>query len=297
MSAKKNLISTILIIFVISMLLSLDPYNVAATNNLGKLTINNKIGGRIYLSFKGPKNYNFFVEPGKTIKEMEQGEYTYSFFADGDTVEGTVKLKRTATLALKLIRAKLTINNKIGGNIHLNLDGPRNYSLWVLPGKTIYELVPGIYDYSYYAEGGYEKGSFDLKKKGGLFVMKIDKGNLKINSKYPQNVFVTFSGPVSYYLWVLPGKSTQIMRVGNYKYEYWADGKNNKGSFTITKKGNTLVLEPPKVCNCNSNIYNCSDFNSQYEAQQCYLYCLGQRGKDIHRLDGDNDGRACETLR
>jgi len=296
MNTKKILISVILIMFVISSLPLLDSFTAAASSNLGKLTINNKIEARIYISFKGPRNYSFFVDPGKTIKEMEQGEYTYSFFADGDTVEGIVKLKRTATLGLKLVRGKLTINNKIGGNIYLNLDGSRDYSFLVPPGKSVYELVPGDYKYSYYAEGAYEKGMFNLKKSGSLFVMKIDKGKLKIKSKYPQNVFVSFSGPIYYYLWVIPGRSTQIMRVGNYDYEYWADGKHYEDSVLIPKKGNTLILEPPKVCACNKNAYNCDDFNSQYQAQQCFLYCLGQKNKDIHRLDGDHDGRACESL-
>ena len=294
MKTKKILVSIFLILLVVSLLPLLDSFTAAATSNLGKLTINNKIGGRIYISFKGPRNYNFWVEPGKTIKEMEQGEYTYSFFADGDTVEGTVKLKRTSTLALKLIRGKLTINNKIGGNIYLLLDGSRDYSIWVSPGKSVHELVPGTYKYSYYAEGAYEKGTFNLKKSGGNFVMKIDKGKLRIKSKFPHNVFVSFSGPISYYLWVTPGRSTLEMRAGNYEYEYWADGKKYKGSVNIPKKGNTMILEPPKVCSCSGNIYNCADFKTQYQAQQCYLYCLGQRGRDIHRLDGDNDGQACE---
>jgi hypothetical protein len=151
MKTNKILISVILILFVVSLLPLLESFTAAATSNLGKLTINNKISGRIYISFKGPRNYSFWVDPGKTIKEMEQGEYTYSFFADFDTVEGIVNLKRTATLVLKLNRGKLTINNKIGGNIYLNLDGSRDYSFWVPPGKTIYELVPDAYKFSYYA--------------------------------------------------------------------------------------------------------------------------------------------------
>jgi hypothetical protein len=168
MKTRNILISTVLILFIISTMPMLDSYTAAANGNLGKLTINNKIAGRIYISFKGPKNYSFWVEPGKTIQEMEQGGYTYSFFADGDTVEGEIKVKRTATLTLKLVRAKLTINNKIGGNIYLLLDGSRDYSFWVKPGKSVKELVPGTYEYSYYAEGTYEKGAFNLKNVGAI---------------------------------------------------------------------------------------------------------------------------------
>ena len=107
---------------------------------------------------------------------------------------------------------------------------------------------------------------------------------------------MSFSGPITYNIWVSPGKSVQEMRVGTNKYIYWANGKVHEESVIITKRGNNVTLEPPKVCSCNKNIYNCSDFKRQWDAQQCYLYCLGIRNKDIHRLDGDDDGRACEAL-
>lgn len=46
---------------------------------------------------------------------------------------------------------------------------------------------------------------------------------------------------------------------------------------------------------CSSNLYNCADFSSRSEAQEAFEYCGGP-GSDIHRLDGDNDGLACESL-
>lgn len=52
---------------------------------------------------------------------------------------------------------------------------------------------------------------------------------------------------------------------------------------------------PPAVCNCSGNIYNCSDFNTHAAAQACFEYCGGVN-HDVHRLDGDNDGIACEVL-
>ncbi len=50
-----------------------------------------------------------------------------------------------------------------------------------------------------------------------------------------------------------------------------------------------------KVCDCSGNIYNCADFASTSEAQSCYNYCISQGKGDIHRLDADNDGLACES--
>lgn len=46
-------------------------------------------------------------------------------------------------------------------------------------------------------------------------------------------------------------------------------------------------------CSCSSNLYNCDDFSTQREAQTCFERC---GVADIHYLDGDDDGRACETL-
>lgn len=46
---------------------------------------------------------------------------------------------------------------------------------------------------------------------------------------------------------------------------------------------------------CLTNIYNCADFSTHAEAQQVYEMCGGVNG-DIHRLDNDKDGIACESL-
>ena len=41
--------------------------------------------------------------------------------------------------------------------------------------------------------------------------------------------------------------------------------------------------------------YNCSDFDTQQEAQQQFEADGGPE-RDPHRLDNDNDGEACESL-
>lgn len=43
---------------------------------------------------------------------------------------------------------------------------------------------------------------------------------------------------------------------------------------------------------CSSNVYNCANFRTQAEAQKVLEAC----GRDVHKLDGDSDGVACETL-
>ena len=42
---------------------------------------------------------------------------------------------------------------------------------------------------------------------------------------------------------------------------------------------------------CGANIYDCKDFKSHKEAQKVFEYC---GPKDIHNLDLDDDGLACE---
>lgn len=46
---------------------------------------------------------------------------------------------------------------------------------------------------------------------------------------------------------------------------------------------------------CSYNAYNCSDFSTHAEAQAVYEYCGGVTS-DVHRLDRDKDGLACESL-
>jgi hypothetical protein len=59
----------------------------------------------------------------------------------------------------------------------------------------------------------------------------------------------------------------------------------------------TATQSPPGGCSiCTHDAYNCSDFSTQAEAQACHDYCLQQVGYDVHGLDGDGDGEACESL-
>lgn len=47
---------------------------------------------------------------------------------------------------------------------------------------------------------------------------------------------------------------------------------------------------------CDRDAYNCSDFNTQAAAQRVFTYCAGLGFGDIHKLDRDNNGVACESL-
>ncbi|MBU0708808.1 thermonuclease family protein [Patescibacteria group bacterium] len=58
----------------------------------------------------------------------------------------------------------------------------------------------------------------------------------------------------------------------------------------------TPTSEPPTTtCDCSGNIYNCPDFPTHAAAQACFEHC-GGIDNDVHRLDADKDGIACENL-
>lgn len=50
------------------------------------------------------------------------------------------------------------------------------------------------------------------------------------------------------------------------------------------------------ACSCSGDLYDCSNFTTRAEAQTCYQTCLALGSGDIHRLDRNNDGQACEAL-
>jgi micrococcal nuclease len=53
---------------------------------------------------------------------------------------------------------------------------------------------------------------------------------------------------------------------------------------------------PEVTCDCSGNLYNCSDFATQAEAQACHDHCVSLGHGDVHRLDQGSDGVACESL-
>jgi len=72
-------------------------------------------------------------------------------------------------------------------------------------------------------------------------------------------------------------------------------GKTASATRTVTVYA---AAEPPPSapCNCAGPDLDCADFSTHAAAQACYEYCLSQGYGDVFRLDGDNDGSACESL-
>jgi hypothetical protein len=56
------------------------------------------------------------------------------------------------------------------------------------------------------------------------------------------------------------------------------------------ESNSSLEFQSTPKDNCNYNKYNCTDFKTQKEAQKIFEMCKD----DVHDLDRDNDGKACE---
>lgn len=73
---------------------------------------------------------------------------------------------------------------------------------------------------------------------------------------------------------------------------WWETGSLGEAVLPRDESGNVLIGE---VCDAKAEgfyDYNCSDFETQAEAQAVYERC----GSDVSRLDGDKDGIVCESL-
>ena len=71
---------------------------------------------------------------------------------------------------------------------------------------------------------------------------------------------------------------------------------------TATRIPPTATSLPPTAttaagpCLCYADLYNCDDFPTQNAAQTCFNYCQSLGAGDVHHLDSDHDGIACEGL-
>jgi hypothetical protein len=87
-------------------------------------------------------------------------------------------------------------------------------------------------------------------------------------------------------------------------------GSLQEAKMPVDDKGNVVYGNPEEVAKliydatgnfkpeaCSQDIYNCGNFKYQEDAQAFYERCKGTGGKDTSRLDGDNNGVACQNLR
>ncbi|UUX93039.1 hypothetical protein [Methanoplanus endosymbiosus] len=61
-------------------------------------------------------------------------------------------------------------------------------------------------------------------------------------------------------------------------------------------KGSDACSDFSGVCSCAGNCYDCQDFDSKSDAQRCYDYCMSIGKGDVHGIDKDSDGVACNSV-
>ena len=86
-----------------------------------------------------------------------------------------------------------------------------------------------------------------------------------------------------------------VLWIMNIVSDDLGDNSNNVGEGDLSDNNSVAVGEPNPAA-CNEDLYNCGDFETQAEAQAVYDVCFSQTGKDVHGLDGDGNGKACESL-
>ena len=76
----------------------------------------------------------------------------------------------------------------------------------------------------------------------------------------------------------------------------WADSVcASESARTPTPPRAPTTVAPSGNYDCSRNVYNCSSFKTQAEAQAAFESCGGSTN-DVHKLDSDKDGNVCESL-
>jgi hypothetical protein len=121
-----------------------------------------------------------------------------------------------------------------------------------------------------------------------------DNEGLKITeiSTVPEAVYLEFDILDEFYI--------VVHHLGNFYEEI--NGVNTPTDATViavsfsTAEGNYGFRDSSGDFSCNVNKYDCEDFDTQQEANDMLVMCATFNEPDIHYLDGDDNGVACESL-
>lgn len=215
------------------------------------LSINNLTGAAFYLTATGPQTYSFHVLAGKNNFVVLKGEYSLSYYACGaqQTKEvnvkkngGSIKLVCDAPSKSNSSSPQLTVNNKTGASFYLTLTGPKTYTFNIPNGKSNYSVDQGLYDVSYFACGGQQTTTVNVKKKGATLTLTCTAKKtgkeiaITINNKMGGNLILTLTGPTNYQFTLPPGKTKIFVAKGTYSYTGWGPCGSTSGTIDITYK-------------------------------------------------------------
>lgn len=193
------------------------------------------------------------------------------------------------------------------GPLSLSNDGPPEGDEaqveWVYDGDTIEVSVDGrTYDLRYIGVDTPERGeyfyeeAFDFNMdlvRGETVILVRDVsetdqyGRLLRYVYLPDGTFVN-AEMISNGMARLVTFPPDVAQTDNFKALQEDARENGRGMWAD--------MELAGVCDCDRNLYDCRDFDTRREAQQCFDYCMDRTGEDVHHLDGGGDGRVCESL-
>ncbi len=74
----------------------------------------------------------------------------------------------------------------------------------------------------------------------------------------------------------------------------WSNCLTDDNTNSSNPKQPKIINSDTTTYDCTTNIYDCSDFDNQVEAQNVLEFCGLE--SDVHNLDSDRDGLACEPV-
>ncbi len=146
---------------------------------------------------------------------------------------------------------KLAFNNKTAETVSITLNGPATYYFTLPPGKSSQMALPGKYAYTYTACSEQKTGNFTLKKNGDTLALAACPKKpptppatykLVLNNKTGETIKITLTGPMTYTFTLQPGKTSQDVKPGKYRYTYKACLGEKKGTVEVKKNGTLLTL-------------------------------------------------------
>jgi hypothetical protein len=182
-SRRTKMKATKLILLTLALLFTQVSPALAEVSQLAdnaNLQIQNKTGGEVRLTLTGASSQTVTLPTGKTTLSVAQGRYTYAYTACGETVTGSVNVKKSgASLTLPKCKAggstgsatktvTLLIHNKTDAALTFTFVGPKTYYVTAPVGKTRVTMEKGRYEWtmSSYACGSYgtDSGSINLNR-------------------------------------------------------------------------------------------------------------------------------------
>lgn len=143
----------------------------------------------------------------------------------------------TPALAATTVSA-LTVENKTTKRVDIVLTGPREYTIYANPGRTLQEIQPGTYRYSYKACGQDVTGT--LKAKSSKVKLKINAcktAKILIINRGSSNLFLQMYGPETYTFTVPPNSTFRATVVrGDYRYSATWCGSSKTGTVSAKSK-------------------------------------------------------------